>query len=158
MRTALLFLVWAGIVWGQGPPPPGGDWDHDDRGGPPQHHHGPPGGPPGRWWHDPALIRTLNLTPDQQSRIDDLYQQNRTRLSDLIGALRKEESVLEPLLDADHPDQAQAFAQIDRVAQARADLEKANARMLLSFRAVLTRDQWKRLQSEDARPPGEGRR
>jgi len=33
-------------------------------------------------------------------------------------------------------------------------LEKANARMLLGFRGVLTLEQWKKLQSE--RPPGRG--
>jgi periplasmic protein CpxP/Spy len=33
------------------------------------------------------------------------------------------------------------------VAQARAELEKANARMLLSVRQVLTADQWTRLRA-----------
>jgi hypothetical protein len=38
------------------------------------------------------------------------------------------------------------------VAQARAELEKANARMLLGIRRVLTPDQWKKLQAETPRP------
>jgi Spy/CpxP family protein refolding chaperone len=109
------------------------------------------GGPPGRWWMDPALVQKLGLTPDQQKRIDALFQQNRLKLIDLSAGVQKEEAVLEPLLEADRPDEAQVLAQIDRIAQARAELEKANARMLLGFRGVLALDQWKKLQAEE--PP-----
>jgi hypothetical protein len=44
------------------------------------------------------------------------------------------------------------------VAQARAELEKANARMLLGFRGVLTQEQWKKLQAEDPHRHGGERR
>jgi Spy/CpxP family protein refolding chaperone len=111
-------------------------------------------GPPGRWWTDPALVQKLGLTADQQKRIDTLFQQNRLKLIDLSAALQKEEAIMEPLVEADRPDESQVLAQIDRVAQARAELEKANARMLLGFRGVLTQDQWKKLQAED--PPRRG--
>ena len=107
-------------------------------------------GPPGRWWTDPALVQKLGLTADQQKRIDSLFQQNRLKLIDQSAGLRKEEAILEPLLEAEHPDESQVLAQIDRIAQARAELEKANARMLLGFRSVLTLDQWNKLQSEDS--------
>ncbi len=110
------------------------------------------GGPPGRWWMDPSLAQKLGLTADQQKRIDALFQQSRLKLIDLSAGVQKEEAVLEPLLEADRPDESQVLAQIDRVAQARAELEKANARMLLGFRSVLTLDQWKRLQAEGPRP------
>jgi periplasmic protein CpxP/Spy len=112
------------------------------------------GGPPGRWWMDPMLVQKLGLTADQQKRIDTQFQQSRIKLIDLSAGLQKEEALLEPLLEADRPDESQVLAQIDRVAQARAELEKANARMLLGFRGVLTLEQWKKLQSE--RPPGRG--
>jgi periplasmic protein CpxP/Spy len=112
------------------------------------------GGPPGRWWMDPMLVQKLGLTADQQKRIDTLFQQSRIKLIDLSAGLQKEEALLEPLLEADRPDESQVLAQIDRVAQARAELEKANARMLLGFRGVLTLEQWKKLQSE--RPSGRG--
>lgn len=113
-------------------------------------------GPPGRWWTDPMLVQRLGLTPDQQKRIDDLFQQSRLKLIDLSAALQKQEAILEPLIEADKPDESQVLAQIDRVAQARAELEKANARMLLGFRGVLTQEQWKKLQAEE--PPGPGPR
>jgi periplasmic protein CpxP/Spy len=148
----------------QPPPPP----PHDDRWGelaqgppPPMRPNRPPmerafqGGPHGRWWMDPVSVQKLGLTADQQKRIDSLYQQNRLKLIDLSAALQKEEAILEPLLEADRPDESQVLSQIDRIAQARAELEKANARMLLGFRGVLTLDQWKKLEAEAPRGRGD---
>jgi hypothetical protein len=54
---------------------------------------------------------------------------------------------MEPLIEADQPDEGKILAQIDAIAQARAELEKANARMLLGIRQVLTPDQWKKLKT-----------
>src|SRR5580658_9232608 len=75
-------------------------------------------GPPGRWWTDPALVQKLGLTADQQKHIDTLFQQNRLKLIDLSAGVEKEEAILEPLLEADRPDEAQVLSQIDRIAQA----------------------------------------
>jgi periplasmic protein CpxP/Spy len=83
--------------------------------------------------------------------MDDLFQQSRLKLIDLSAALHKQEAILEPLLAADRPDETKILSQIDLIAQARAELEKANARMLLGIRNVLTTDHWKRLQTEPPR-------
>jgi protein CpxP len=103
---------------------------------------------PGRWWKNPEMAQKLSLTPDQQKRMDDIFQQNRMRLIDLNASLQKEEATMEPLMEADQPDEARILAQIDRVAQARAELEKADARMLLGIRRTLSPEQWKKLQAE----------
>ena len=114
-------------------------------------------GPGGRWWTDPAVVARLGLTSDQQKRIDALFQQDRLKLFDLTASVEKEEAILEPLLEVDQPDEKNVLAQIDRIAQARAELEKANARMLLGFRSVLSADQWRRLQAESRPGPRQGR-
>jgi Spy/CpxP family protein refolding chaperone len=108
---------------------------------------------PGWWWRDPNVVQKLALTPDQQKRMDDSFQQHRLKLIDLNAALQKEEAILEPLIGAEQPDEAKILAQIDRVVQARAELEKENARMLLGIRRVLSLDQWKKLQAEAPRAP-----
>jgi len=110
-------------------------------------------GPPGRWWNNPEMAQKLGLTADQQKRMDEIFQQHRLKLIDLNASLQKEEAILEPLMEADQPDESKIVAQIDRVAQARAELEKANARMLLGIRRVLNPDQWKKLQAEAPRGP-----
>jgi len=106
-------------------------------------------GPPGIWWHNPDLIQKLNLTPDQQKRMDDILQQSRLQLIDLRANVEKQEVLMEPMLAANPPDTNKILAQIDHTAQARAELEKANAKMLLGIRNLLTPDQWTKLQAEE---------
>jgi len=110
------------------------------------------GGPSGTWWRDAALAQKIGLTPDQQKKIEDAFQQSRLHLIDLTATLEKEQVIMEPLLAADHPDEPKILVQIDRIAQARAELEKSNARMLLGFRNVLTQDQWVKLKAETPAP------
>lgn len=154
-RSFVLFVAFSGIFAnGQqpdgGPPPPGqhakgdpnGEWGGGLR---PAFHFGPPG----IWWHNPDLIQKLTLTADQQKRMDDIMQQNRSQLMDLRTNLQKQETIIEPMLAADQPDTNKILAQVDVAVQARAELEKAAARMLLSIRNVLTPDQWNKLQTEE---------
>jgi Spy/CpxP family protein refolding chaperone len=87
--------------------------------------------------------------------MDDIFQQHRLQLIDLTATVEREEVTLQPLMAADQPDEAKIIAQIDKVAQARAELEKADARMLLGIRRVLTPDQWKKLQAGTPGPGGQ---
>jgi Spy/CpxP family protein refolding chaperone len=107
----------------------------------------------GMWWKNPRVVENLSLTPDQVKRMDGIFQESRIKLIDLHANVQKQEVMLEPLLSANPLDTAKAQAQIDKVADARAELEKTNARMLLGIRAVLTPDQWTKLH--DRRGPGE---
>ena len=104
--------------------------------------------PPGTWWKNSNTITALSLTADQQKRLDDTFLQSRISLIHLHASLEEEQLKLEPLLNANPPDQAKSLAQISKIADLRADLEKADAKMLLSLRGVLTADQWTKLQAE----------
>lgn len=104
-------------------------------------------GPRGRWWNNPEVAQKLGLSADQQKKMDDIFLQSRLKLIDEHAAVEKEEAILEPLLAAEQPDETRILSQIDKVAQSRAELEKANARMLLGLRGALTTAQWKTLQT-----------
>jgi Spy/CpxP family protein refolding chaperone len=104
--------------------------------------------PPGIWWKNPDLIQKLTLTADQQKRMDDIFQQSRIQLVHIKANLEEQQILLEPMLDANPPDSTKALAQIGRIADSRAELEKANAKMLLGIREVLTPDQWTKIQTE----------
>src|SRR5271157_6182137 len=113
-----------------------------------------PGGPghgmglrgPGKWWKDSELMRKIGVSDEQVQKIEQIFQDHRLELIDLHAALEKQEAILEPLVEADQPDESKVIAQIQRVAQSRANLEKSNAQMLLAIRRVLTVDQWKKLR------------
>jgi TonB family protein len=102
------------------------------------------------------MAQQLGLTADQVKKMDDVFQQARLKLIDLNAVLQKEELIMEPLIAAEQPDEAKIVAQIDKVAQARAELEKANARMLLGIRRVLTAEQWQKLKAGTANVNYEG--
>src|ERR1051325_9488210 len=144
----------AATCFAQTPPPGGPEGFGHGRHGSPGEAGRPMGlhmGPPGRWWDNPDFAQKLSLSTDQQKKMDDIFNTNSLKLIDLFAAVQKEEAVMEPLVSADPPDDNKVLAQIDRVAQARAELEKGHARMLLDIRRQLTHDQWAQLQT--MRPP-----
>ena len=104
----------------------------------------------GRWWNDQTLIDKLKLTEDQRTAMDQILLDHRKDLVDKRGTLEKAELDLEPMMQDDQPNESQVLGQIDKVAQARAELEKANARFLLAIRAKLSPDQWKELKAARA--------
>ncbi len=128
---------------------------------------GGPGGPPGSrmnrppmerafgsmgagnkgWWNNPGIIERLKLTDDQRKGMDAILLQHREKLIDLRANLEKAELTMQPLMGADTPNDAAITSQIDKVVQARAELERANARFLLAIRDKLTADQWKQIQT-----------
>ena len=112
-------------------------------------------GPGGAWWKSPRIVERLSITAEQTRKMDEIVEQSRLQLIDLRANLEKQQVMLGPLMDANPVDQAKASAQIDKVANARADLEKANAKMLLNIRGVLTPDQWTKLH-ERPTPPAQG--
>jgi len=103
--------------------------------------------PAGMWWKIPAVVQRLSLTAEQTKKMDGIFEQSRLQLIDLKANLEKQNALLEPLLSANPPDTVKALAQIDKVATARAELEKADARMLLGIRGVLTPEQWTKLHA-----------
>ena len=151
LTILLLLALGSGVALCQENPPNG----PPDGAGPPTEGHHPPMerafhmGPRGRWWNNPDFVKKLSLTPDQQKKMEAVFEQSRPNLMDLSATVRKEEMAMEPLLSADQPDEGKILAQIDRLAQVRAELEKSYARMLLGVRRVLTPDQWKTLQADE---------
>ncbi len=115
---------------------------------PPPPPHGPQLGPPGRWWDDKKTSRSLNLRPEQQQHMDEIFNANKGQLLTLYSNLQREEQKLGSMSSADLADESKVFAGIDRVAQARAELEKENAHILLQIRKELDGQQLSKLDTD----------
>lgn len=149
LGLAVAGVLMAGATWAQGPggrPGPGM--------GPGFGEHRPPierafggEGTHGRWWNNPKIVEKLKLTDDQRKAFDAILLQHRETLIDMRANVEKAELAMEPLMRDDQPNEAKILSQIDKVAQARAELEKANARYLLAIRSKLTPEQWKLVQA-----------
>ncbi len=133
-----------GLAWAQGPGGPGMGHGFAQHRPPMEQAFGLAGG---QFWNNPNLVKQLNLTDDQRKAMDGILQDHRMKLIDLHAALDRAEVTMGPLMKADTPNRSAIEAQIDKVVQARADLEKANARFLLDVRMQLTPDQWKQLRT-----------
>lgn len=103
-------------------------------------------GPPGRWWDDKHFARDLKLRPDQQHRMDSIFENNKPALLGRLSVVQQEETRLEALSHTRNPDEGTLNAQIDRVWQARAELEKAKTHYLLQIRQEMDADQIARLE------------
>ncbi len=104
-------------------------------------------GPEGMWWKNSEIVQKLGLSQAQVSQIEQIFYQHRLKLIDLHADVEKQEAMLQPLIEADQPDEAKVSAQLDQLLAARARLEKANTMMMLSIRRTLSVEQWKRLQA-----------
>ena len=104
----------------------------------------------GEWWTSPRVAEELGLSDQQKQQLEKIAQDGRLKMIDLRADLEKQEVILGPLLRTFHPDEAQVLAQVDKVSQARAALEKQRVQTMLASRGVLTEEQWKKL--EDSRP------
>lgn len=98
------------------------------------------------WWNNSSMMAQLGLTDDQKSKIEKIYDNHKPNIASDSALLATQEAQLAALLAADPVDHNAVLAQIDRVAQARADLERANSGMSLEMREVLTASQWTQLQ------------
>lgn len=151
LGVAIAALLTAGAAGAQNPGAPAAPDAPGDGPGfgmhrPPMERALGPGGVRGRWWNNPDIVQKLQLTDDQRKAMDGILQQHREHLIDLRANLEKAEVALEPLMRDDQPNESAVLQQIDKVAQARAELEKANARFLFALRSKLTPDQWKQVQ------------
>ncbi len=80
--------------------------------------------------------------------MDAVFDKNRAALEGNLKNLRQQQAKLQQMSRAAPGDEAGLFAQIDRVATARADLDRANARMFLQLRNEMDPDQIKKLETK----------
>lgn len=109
--------------------------------------------PNAAWWTNAALVARLGLTADQMKKVEATFDQYRQAIVQNTTELAKEEAALSRLLEVDTLEPAKTVtAQIDRVIQARGELERTNSKMTLEMRQSLTRAQWVQLQMETQQP------
>lgn len=139
-----------------GPPPgggPGGESRQPQSGGGGDNHGGLQLGPSGRWWDDTRFAKVLKIDSNQQHRMDGVFNANKNTLVNLYKAVQREDKQLSKISRVKNPDEVAIDQQIDRVTQARGELQKAEAHMLLEVRKELSPEQIAKL--EDYMPPPE---
>jgi len=116
--------------------------------------------PDGKWWKRPRVAAEIGLSPEQTREIESVFIRSRGKLIDLKADLEKRQGELQDLIEDQSADRDDVAERIDRVENARAELQKARALMLLDMKRLLRQEQWerlKRLQEETRRALAERR-
>jgi len=101
--------------------------------------------PLGKWWKRPRVVDVLNLSADQQERLEDVFSKNRRSFVDLKAEVERRMIDVEELMSKKDSDPKKVGAAVDALEQARARLGKSHTMMVVEMKAILTNEQWQRI-------------
>lgn len=102
--------------------------------------------PAGKWWHQREIVKRLNLTAEQQTRLDELFRGHAPELIDLRADMEKKALALRESIDRPEFDRDQIRAAAAQVSEARARMFEREILMMVEMRSTLSNDQWGRLR------------
>jgi len=103
--------------------------------------------PPGKWWRRPEIVQTLNLSEEQQDKLETIFRNASSDLIDLRGEVEKQNINLRGELDQQQLDRAAIRRDAQKLSEARGRLFERELTMLVDMRAVLNDAQWNRMRS-----------
>lgn len=103
--------------------------------------------PPGKWWRRPEIIQQLQLTDDQQTRLEAAFRVAADDLIDLRGEVEKTNIALRFELDRPQLDRQKIRSIAAHLSDARGKLFDRELMMLVDMRGVLTETQWNRMRT-----------
>jgi len=112
--------------------------------------------PPGKWWRRPEIIQTLNLSEEQQNKLETIFRTASGDLIDLRGEVEKQNIALRGDLDQSQLDRATIRRDAQKLSEARGRLFERELTMLVDMRSVLNDLQWNRMRNELDRLGGGG--
>ncbi|MCM3874953.1 MAG: periplasmic heavy metal sensor [Thermoanaerobaculia bacterium] len=104
-----------------------------------------PEGPLGKWWKRPVVVRMLNLSSEQQGRLEDIFSRRRREFVDLKADVERRQIDVEELVAAKDSDPKKVAASVDALEQSRLRLRKAATMMFLEQKDVLSAAQWQQI-------------
>jgi hypothetical protein len=120
--------------------------------------------PPGKWWRREEIVRQLELTRDQQDKLDEVFRAAANDLIDAKADVEKLQIALRGELDRAQLRRAELQRLAGQITQARGKLFEHELMMLADMRGILNEDQWTKLRGhldraqERMRPDGGNRR
>jgi len=103
--------------------------------------------PPGKWWRRPEIVQILNLSEEQQERLETIFRNASSDLIDLRGEVEKQNINLRGELDQQQLDRAAIRKDAQKLSEARGRLFERELAMLIDMRAVLNDSQWNRMRN-----------
>ena len=108
---------------------------------------GPGMGPGMGAGHGAMMLKELDLTAAQEKKVEALHEKQARLMVQNQADIRIATMDLQQLMRAESPDKAKIDAQIDKLAQLRAGMQKSRTATLLEVRALLTPEQLKKFHA-----------
>ena len=93
--------------------------------------------PRGKWWRMPGVASELNISSDEQAKLDDLYYKHRNQMIDLKSESKKEQIALEWFIEKEKLDESACVNQFQKVHEARNKLSTERYNFLIEVRKLL---------------------
>jgi Spy/CpxP family protein refolding chaperone len=103
--------------------------------------------PPGKWWRRPEIARSLTLTAEQQTRLDEIFRKYADTLIDTKADVDKLQVSLRGELERSTLRRAEIQKIAERLNEARGKLFETELMMLVDMRAVLSDAQWDQMRN-----------
>ena len=103
--------------------------------------------PKGRWWRMPEVAKRLDLTAEQQEKLDAAFTQRSKELIDLKAEMEKAAIELRAVLESYGSDDAAVMKVASAVGEARSRLFRKEIEMMLDIRSELSEEQWTKLRA-----------
>jgi hypothetical protein len=100
----------------------------------------------GRWWDDKSVVKAVGLSQDQQKKMDDIFDANKSAIVSSYKTFLAEQAKLDKINKDAHSDQTTVIAAKDAVSKARAALQKATGQMLSQIKQQMDASQIAKLE------------
>jgi Spy/CpxP family protein refolding chaperone len=104
-----------------------------------------PEAPPGKWWKRPRIVQMLNLTGEQQAKLEDIFSRRRREFVDLKADVERRQIDVEELVVKKDSDPRRVSASVEALEQSRLKLRRAATTMFLEQKDVLSAEQWQQV-------------
>jgi Spy/CpxP family protein refolding chaperone len=99
-------------------------------------------------FHNPKVAKELNLTPEQQQKLDDLRYQHRKDAVTLKRDMELKRLDLEREMEKDNPDPQVIDRLMDEQGALRTRMGKAKFHNLMDMKKILTPEQWSKVREQ----------
>lgn len=103
--------------------------------------------PPGKWWRRAEVVRQLELTRQQQDKLDEVFRGAADDLIDAKASVDKLQVALRGELDRAQLRRQELQRLAAQLTQARGKLFERELMMLADMRGILNEEQWTRLRT-----------
>lgn len=104
--------------------------------------------PHGKWWRLPAIQKSLNVTPEEQKQLDQLYTASRKNMIDLKATVEKEKLELEEIMDSQTFDKKACLKQFQSLSAAKAQLATERFSFIIGIRELFGQERYLELASK----------